>query len=102
MPPEVLAAFGGGGAPHMHPAVACALAMVALLVCSVPHRVLILTLLAAFFLIPMDQVVVLGPFHFPTDRTLILLGWVRLLFMRISSRYKFLNGRMNGIDKAIL
>jgi hypothetical protein len=102
MPPEGFGVFGGGGSSHMHSAVACALAFVAILVFSVPRRYLILTLFAAFFLIPTDQVLTLGPLHFPTMRVVILLGWVRLVCMKASSQYKFLSGRMNGIDKALL
>ena len=102
MPPEGYGVLGGGGVTHMHPAVACALALVAILLFSVPRRHLILVLFAAFFLTPTDQVVVLGPLHFPSMRVVILLGWVRLLSMKVSSQYKFLGEGMNGIDKAIL
>jgi hypothetical protein len=86
----------------MHPAVACALAFAAILVFLLPRRYLIPTLFAAFFLIPPDQVVVLGLFHFPTERVVILLGLVRLFRLKVSPQYRFLNGGMNAIDKAIL
>jgi hypothetical protein len=86
----------------MHAAVASALVVVAILIFLLPRQHLTLILFAAFFLIPTDQVVVLDPFHFPTSRVLILFGWVRLLWMRVSSQYRFLNYGLNGIDKAIL
>lgn len=102
MTPEAFGAIGGAGWSYMHPAVACALALLAILVFLLPRQHLIPTLLASFFLLPSDQVLVLGPFHFQTMRVVILFGWLRLLGIKTSSHDKFFRHGMNGIDKALL
>jgi hypothetical protein len=102
MVPEGFGAFGGGGGTNMHPAVAFALVLVAVLVFSLSRRHLMPTLLAAFLLIPSDQVIALGPFHFNTLRVIILLGWIRVLCMNVSARNEFLSGGANGIDKSTI
>ena len=61
----------------MHPAVAVAMLLVAILIFFVRKRWVIVPFLVAAFLIPMDQMVVVGPFHFQMVRILIFLGWIR-------------------------
>lgn len=101
MIPEGFSAFGGGGATNIHPAVVCALILVAILLLCLPRRDVIIALLGAFFLIPTDHVVLLGPLHFSTLRIVILLGWLRVFAMNDCSEHKLLAGGVNGIDKSM-
>ncbi|MHB8413565.1 MAG: hypothetical protein ACYDDI_16685 [Candidatus Acidiferrales bacterium] len=94
--------FGGGGETFVSPLVLVAMALVMVLIFILRKENVIIPLLAGFFLIPMDQVLVLGPFHFQMLRVLILFGWGRLLATRLSSKTEILSGGMNAIDKAML
>jgi hypothetical protein len=96
------ARFGSAGESYVHPLVACAIVLVALLVFFLPRRQAIVPLLVAFFLVPMNQVLVLGAFHFPMLRVAILIGWIRLTMMRISGKRKICSGGFNSIDKLII
>ena len=94
--------FGSGGETYVHPAVAMAILLVATLIFFLPRRYVIVPFLTAVFLIPMDQIVVVGPFHFQMMRIVILLGWIRLLATKSSSGLELLSGGMNGMDKAFM
>src|SRR2546426_11289632 len=93
--------FGAGGETFVHPALACAMVVAAILILSRPRRYVIAPLLGAAFLIPMDQILMIGPVHFQMLRVLILLGWVKLLWTKCSSGLEFPSGGMNRIDKAV-
>ena len=102
MDTQISLKFGGGGETYVHPAVAVAMLLVATLIFFVPLRYVIVPFLAAVFLIPMDQIVVVGPFHFQMMRIVILLGWIRLLATKASSGLELLSGGMNAMDKALI
>jgi hypothetical protein len=97
---QIIVRFGGGGETHVHSAVAVAMVLVATLIFFVPRRYVIVPFLMAVFLIPMDQIVVVGPFHFQMMRIVILLGWIRLLATKASSGLGLFSGGMTAIDKA--
>ncbi|HEY3128372.1 MAG TPA: hypothetical protein VGL91_02865 [Acidobacteriota bacterium] len=93
--------FGGGGETSVHPAIACAVLLAGVLILFLPRKYLVLPFFSAVFLIPMDQVLVVGPLHFQMLRVVVLFGWVRLLAIKFSTKIEFLNGGMKGIDKAV-
>ncbi len=95
-------AFGAGGETSIHPVIACALLLAALLVFTRPRKQIIAPLFAAFFLLPMDQVVRLGPIHLSSLRLVILIGWIRIFATKASSPGEAIIGRANAIDKAVL
>jgi hypothetical protein len=52
-------------------------------------------------LVPTDQVLVLGPFHFPVLRILVVFGVARIVWVKVSGN-PILSGGMNWIDKALI
>jgi hypothetical protein len=96
------ARFGSAGESYVHPLVACAMVLVALLVFFLPRRKVIVPLLVAFFLVPMNQVLVLGAFHFPMLRVAIMIGWIRLGMMKLSGKRAICAGGLNKIDKVMI
>jgi hypothetical protein len=97
-----LARFGGGGDTYLHPLTVCAVVLAVILILVANKKYVIVPLLAGFFLIPMNQVLVLGPFHFPMLRVLILFGWVKLVAIKSSSETEIFSGGMNRLDKALI
>lgn len=87
---------------YVHPVVAVAILVVGLLILLLPRKYVILAFVAASFLIPMDQVVLVGPFHFYTQRILVLFAWIRMLSIRLSSGVTIFSGGLNTIDKAVV
>jgi hypothetical protein len=95
--------FGGGAAETMlHPAVAAALILAALLVLVLPRKYIIAPLLAAAFLIPSSQVIVVGSAHFGMLRVLIFVAWIRVLGAKFFSRTKIFSGGVNTLDKIFI
>src|ERR1700690_4333036 len=99
MVPEHLR-FGGGAAETMlNPFVAVCLLVAIILIMTLPRAKAMIPFLAAFFFIPLTQVVVLGGFHFTVARILILAGLVRrATFSGPSSQGEY-PGRFNGVDR---
>ena len=93
--------FGTGGETYVHPAVALAMFVVGIVVFCVPRKYVIVPLLVAAFIIPMDQVVVLGTFHFQMLRILILLGWIRVIATKLSSGVRLFSQGWNAIDTTV-
>lgn len=96
MPPEHLQ-FGGGGDTSIHPLVAVYLVLAVLLVWFLPRRRAIAPFLFAFFTIPIEQVLVVGGFHFTALRFLILAGLARRVFSR-----RLPSDRFSAIDWAVV
>ena len=86
----------------MHPAVAGAVLLAAALIFFLRRRHVIIPFLSAGLLLPIDQLVVLGPFHFQMLRVLILLGWIRVLINRLTSKRPLLSTRLNTLDKLVI
>jgi hypothetical protein len=94
--------FGGGGATNIHPLVAVILVLVGVLVLFLPRKYTIVPLLAASFLVPLEQTVVVGSVHFQFLRILIFLGWARLLPSVALSGTKLVSEGLNAIDKSVI
>lgn len=86
---------------HVHPLIAAAVLAASLLILLLPRKRLLAPLLAATLLIPLDQIIVLGPLHWQLMRVILLVGWVRVLATRPAGM-PILSGGLNAIDKAIL
>lgn len=87
---------------YVHPIVAGAMVVIAVLIFFLRRRHVIVPFLSAAFLIPMDQLLAIGPFHFQMLRVLILLGWIRLVVSTLTSRSPFLSTGMNALDKLVI
>ena len=101
MPPEHLR-FGGGAAESaLNPLVALWLLIAICVIWTSPRNRAITPFLVAFFTIPIEQVVVLGGFHFTALRLLILASLGRTM-MPNGRREKRFPGGFNGIDKMVV
>jgi hypothetical protein len=95
--------FGGGvGSSMVNPLVLLVVLLAGALICFGTRNKSIAAFLATAILIPMDQVLLLGPFHFPMLRLLALFGLIRILWAKLSGKEKIFSGGMNGIDKAVI
>jgi hypothetical protein len=73
-----------------------------ILICVGSRKKAMIAFLAASLLIPMDQVLLIGPAHFPMLRVLIVFGIIRILKDKISAGRPLFSGGMNKIDWAII
>ena len=95
--------FGGGTEETaLLPFTLLVLSIAVLLILLLPRKYVVIPLLVASILIPLGQVVVVGPLHFQVFRILILGGWVRLflggsLLKRGNSAFG-----INSLDNAII
>lgn len=96
------ARFGEGAQTYVHPVIACLMLVVVVLVLCLPRRWVIVPFLAAAFLIPLDQMIVLGPLHFQMLRVLILFGWIRLLATKTRSNLTIVHANWNVVDVALV
>lgn len=95
--------FGGGVTQTvLNPAVLVLVLIAGVLICIWPRKKAIAVFLAAAVLIPMDQVLLIGPAHFPMLRILILFGIVRIGREKSSSKRPIFSGGMNKIDIALI
>lgn len=95
--------FGGGVTESIvNPLVLALVLIVGALILVWPRSKIIAPLIAAFILIPMDQVLFIGGMHFPMLRFLALFGLARLVRDKFSSRCKIFSGGVNKIDLAVI
>jgi hypothetical protein len=95
--------FGGGVTQTvLNPAVLILIIIAGILLCVWPRKKAIAAFLAASILIPMDQVLLIGPAHFPMLRILVLFGIIRIVRERNSSKRQLLSGGINKIDIALI
>jgi len=95
--------FGGGVAGSVvNPAVLVVVLIAGLLILIWPRNKALVVFLSVALLIPIDQIILLGPAHFPMQRLLILFGIARLIKEKISSKARLLSGGINKIDWAVI
>jgi hypothetical protein len=94
--------FGSADQGHVHPVTAVVIIAAIITLLGLPRRYMVPVLLAAAILIPMDQVIVIGGFHFQMIRVLVLAGWVRVLFLGARPAERRLPTSLHAIDKALL
>jgi hypothetical protein len=95
--------FGGGVSQSvLHPAVLLITLMAGVLICVLPRNKAIVPFLVAALLIPMDQVLLIGPAHFPMLRLLILFGIVRMVREKATSKLPLFSRGLNKIDIAVI
>ena len=95
--------FGGGVAVSMvNPAVLLVVLLAGVVICIGSRKIAIATFLTVSLLIPIDQILLLGPFHFPMMRLVALFGLIRILWAKFSTKEEIFSGGMNGIDKAVI
>jgi hypothetical protein len=95
--------FGGGAAETiLHPVVAVWMLLAAILILTLPRDKAIVPFLLAFFTIPLAQVVLVGPLHFPVLRILILVGLARTLLPGGKSSGGRFPGGFNTVDRVVV
>ena len=95
--------FGGGISDTvLNPLVLVLVLLVGVIVLVRPRISIVGPLIAAFILIPMDQILVIGSLHFPMLRLLALFGFVRMVREKLSSRGQVFSGGINNIDLAVI
>jgi hypothetical protein len=95
--------FGGGvSASVLNPAVLILVLIAGVLICILPRSRAVGAFLAAALLIPMDQVLLIGPAHFPMLRVLVLFGIVRILKDKMSSKLPLFSGGRKRLDLALI
>jgi hypothetical protein len=98
MGPDHLKFGGGVTATVLNPAVLILVLIAGVLICVWPRKKAIVAFLAASILVPMDQVLLIGPAHFPMLRLLVLFGIIRMVRELRASKRQMLAGGMNKID----
>ena len=94
--------FGGGVAESvLNPAVLLVVLIAGVLVCVLPRNKTMIPFLVAGVLIPMDQILLIGPAHFPMLRVLILFGLFRMVKDKMKSKLPLCAGGFNKIDIAV-
>ena len=102
MGPEHLKFGGGAASSAFNPIVLLIVLIVGVIICIRERRSVIAPFLAASILIPLDQVVVLGPLHFPMLRVLLLFGMIRMGWGKVSSKTEIFSGGITRLDKAVI
>jgi len=73
-----------------------------LLIWFLPRNKAFVPFLVVSILIPIDQIVLIGVFHFPVIRILIFFGLIRIAWTKFSSKTEFFAGGMNAIDWTVI
>jgi len=94
-------AFGGGVTGSVFSPVAMAAILLAgILMLVLPREKAIIPFFAGAILIPIDQILLIGPLHFPMLRVLLIFGFARMFWAKLSGTDPIFSGGMNAIDKA--
>src|ERR1700688_37914 len=101
MEPQHLRYGGGTTETVLNPLVLLLVLIVGVLVLVWPRSRIVAPVIAAFILIPMDQILVIGGMHFPMLRFLALFGFARLVREKCMGS-KIFSGGMNKIDLAVI
>lgn len=95
--------FGGGvSETFLHPAVLFVILFAGVLIYIWPRKRASVAFLVVSILIPMDQVLLIGPAHFPMLRLLILFGIARMVKDKVALKLQILRGGLNRIDITII
>ena len=94
--------FGGGVAESvLNPAVLLVVLLAGVLICVLPRNKTMIPFLIAGVLIPMDQILLIGPAHFPMLRVLILFSLFRMVKDNMKSKLPLCAGGFNKIDLTV-
>jgi hypothetical protein len=100
--PEHLKFGGGAASSAFNPLVLLLVLIVGVVMLVRENRGVIAPFLWASIMIPLDQVVVIGPLHFPMLRVLLLFGMVRIAREKFGSKTPVFSGGINRLDKVVI
>lgn len=86
----------------VNPVVLLIVLVLGVLICFGSRKRAIAAFLGGAIMIPMDQILMIGPLHFPMLRLLLLFGMVRMFRTKISSQLRILGTGWNNIDIALV
>jgi hypothetical protein len=69
---------------------------------SLARKYVVVPLLLAALLVPRGEVLVVGGFHLNPARILVLMGWIKLAYLKWIRRERLLGTPWNRIDSAVL
>ncbi|MDE3178649.1 MAG: hypothetical protein KGM47_03230 [Acidobacteriota bacterium] len=98
--PESFHFGGGASATVLSPAALAAMVVAIALILWLPRKHAIIPLLAFAFLVPLGEQIYVGGIHLFLMRIVLLVGCVRMLLAKFSSKTSILAGGFNSIDKA--
>ena len=102
MEPQHLRFGGGVGETVLNPVIFALVFVAGVLICLLPRRKAMVPFLVASILVPLDQVLLLGPMHFPMMRLLVVFGAIRILKDRNRKGFNVFSGGLNRIDLALI
>ena len=102
MHPEHLMFGGGTTESNMHPVVLVAMILASCLTLLLPRKWAFAPLLFLTFLSPLGQQLYIAGVHVFAVRFVILFGWIRIAWAKLSSRLGLLPGGLNPIDVALI
>ena len=102
MQPKHLRLGGGLSQSLIHPIVLIGLLIAIVLMLLLPRKYVLVPVLLMAFLVPQWQQFVIGGAHIFAFRIIIVAGWIRVLFARLSFAPTRLAGRFDTVDKTFL
>jgi hypothetical protein len=87
---------------YVHPVIALAMLVTIGFMFALPRRKLIVPFVFGGVLIPMDQILVVGPLHFPMIRVLVLFAWIRIFMAAKASGATILPNKFSTLDRVVL
>lgn len=97
---SMVGTFGGGATDTvMHPVVAIVMVATIVLILWLPRKYVVVPFLLALFLLPAGQELHVGGVHLYVPRIMIFFGLARLAWAMVGSKYRFLVGGWNDLDK---
>lgn len=102
MPQQNLMFGGGTTESNMHPVVLAAMILASCLTLLLPRKWAIVPLLFLTFLSPLGQQLYIAGAHVFAVRFVILFGWIRIAWTKVSSPVDLLPGGLNPIDVAFI
>jgi len=94
--------FSASGETSIHPAILVATIVATVLILLLPRKYVVVPLLLLSIPIPLGQVVMVGTFHFPTSRILLLFAGMRVLWQSYVMHSTASRIRLNLVDKAVI
>ncbi|MGI0134222.1 MAG: O-antigen ligase family protein [Candidatus Micrarchaeaceae archaeon] len=93
--------YGGGVAETvLHPIVAVAMILAIIGILLLPRKYAVVPFLLVVFLSPYGQELYIGGVHLFVVRILILTGWARIAWTKLSSKSEICTGGVTAVDKA--
>src|ERR1700739_4610967 len=93
-------AFGGGASSSvLHPVVAVAMCIAIVCMLLLPRKYALAAFLVAVLMTPTGQQLYFGGVHIFVHRILIVAGWVRIFWSKLTSKDEICPGGITVIDK---